>query len=46
MCRGWKSPISLGRTSQPQVSVAMAAMSCACSHGAVCSERPGAEPPL
>src|SRR6478609_1541781 len=41
-CRGWKAfGNSLGRTSNPQVSVAMAAISVLCSQPAVQNDRPG-----
>ena len=46
MWSGWNRSISFGRTSQPQVSVAMAATSCAYNHGAVCRHSPGEAPPL
>ena len=42
MWRGWKtSGVSLGRTSRPQVSVAMAAMSCSATHSTLPSPSPG-----
>src|SRR5918993_752238 len=46
-CSGWNDGTSnsLGRTSKPQVSVAIAAISVRCSQPAVVSERPAAGPP-
>ena len=46
MWNGWKlSGNSFGRTSQPHVSVATAAMLRFASHGIVKKLRPGASPP-
>jgi hypothetical protein len=36
---------SFGRTSQPQVSLAIAAISCRRIHSSVSNEKPGASPP-
>ena len=45
-CSGWKAMSnSLGRTSKPQVSVAIPAISVSCSQSAVVNDRPGAAPP-
>ena len=45
-CSGWKAfSNSFGRTSKPQVSVAIAAISVRCSQPAVVKDRPGAGPP-
>lgn len=45
-CSGWKeSWNSLGRTSKPQVSVAIAAIPVEWSRPAVSNDRPGAGPP-
>ena len=46
-CSGWNAGASnsFGRTSNPQVSVAIAAISVRCSHPAVVSDSPGAGPP-
>jgi hypothetical protein len=45
-CSGWNAPSnSLGRTSKPHVSVAIAAISVRRSQGAQVNDRPGAGPP-
>ncbi len=45
-CNGWKAcSNSFGRTSKPQVSVAIAAISLPCSQPAVVNDSPGAAPP-
>ena len=45
-CQGWlASSHSFGRTSQPQVSVQIAAISLPWIHSAVSKARPGASPP-
>ena len=45
-CSGWKATSnSFGRTSKPQVSVAMPAISVPCSQSAVVNDRPGESPP-